>query len=263
MPWAVGTSLGIRHIKNWSRGSKPEGPLSFISLRHPMEWYAGSDLCINQQQILTPPPRASSTSPAFPAETLGVLIPAGHVSSESPRGRKTVQQKEETDTFSAVLLRCRKLRDSRSDGRSCRSPSGRFLRDGKPQLALRTRGWGGMQGRDAGSIPSLLWSFYGRSRRRRGSKARLWGVSSLLPQELLRALCRALPASSTSLCLAVRSRTTPGALGEQSLSNTGTWLCVQLLLWCSYSNLLGEKTAIRKTTPNLSSLMYLMSYVRP
>lgn len=73
----------------------------WFCLRDPTEWYAGSDLCVYQQQILTPSPWASSTSPAFSAETLPVLIPSGHTSSES--GREVVKQKEERDT----LLWCR------------------------------------------------------------------------------------------------------------------------------------------------------------
>lgn len=75
---------------------------SWSCLRDPTEWCTGSDLCVYQQQILTLPCWASSTSPAFSAEALGVLIPAGLTSSDSFCGREVVKQKEERDT----LFRC-------------------------------------------------------------------------------------------------------------------------------------------------------------
>lgn len=147
-PRAVDTRLGTRHIKGCSRGSKPEVPLSLICLRHPMEWYAGSDLCVDQQEILTPPLWASSTSPVFSAETLGVLIPAGHISSESPCGRKIVKQKEETDTFSAVLRQEAQRQPFRLQKLQVTERA--LLRDGKPQLAVHGAGC---------RLHALLWAF--------------------------------------------------------------------------------------------------------
>lgn len=197
-----------------------------------MEWYTGSDLRVNQQQILTPPPRASSTSPVFSAETLRVLIPAGLVSSESPHGRKTVKQKEETDTFSAVLFCCRRLKDSRSS----RSQSGHFLRDGKPQLPAH--------GAAAGcGLHSPLCTFIAAAGAAAAQRHGCCGPGTLLPREMLRrAVC-----ASTSLCPSYEELHNTRSTREQSLSIRDMWLSVhgsgmvlpQHVLW-------EKKAAIRK-----------------
>lgn len=186
-------------IQIWGPGAGAEGqklrflcPWSASDIKHPMEWYAGSDLCVNQQQTLTPLPCASSTSPVFSAETLGILIPAGHISSESPCGRKIVKQKEETDTFSAVLFLLQEAQ---------RQP----FRQQKLQVtewALPTRreatappctwGHGGMQ------APFPLLDFYCLSRRRCGSKvrarrARHPGAPGAAQTTLCSAPCAAIP----------------------------------------------------------------------
>lgn len=161
---AVHTSPETRHIKARSGVLQIEVPLSLILPQRcngvvRWLWF----MCISTANA--PPPWASSTSPAFSAEALSVLIPAGHTSSESPCRREVVKQKEERDTLFRccfVLLQEVKRQMSRQQKRQVTE---RALPMRREAIAPITRGCGGLQA----PFPPL--DFYCLTRRRGGSKA--------------------------------------------------------------------------------------------
>lgn len=139
-------------------------------------------MCISTANA--PPPWASSTSPAFSAETPGVLIPAGRTSSENPCRREVVKQREEGDTLFRccfVLLQEVKRQTSRQQKRQVTE---RALPMRREAIAPVTRGCDGLPA----PFPPL--DFYCFTRRCGGSKALVdWARHPAAREDVQTALC--------------------------------------------------------------------------
>lgn len=250
---AVHTSPETRHIKARSGVSQIEVPLSLIL---PQRWNSVVRwlwfMCISIANA--PPPWASSTSPAFSAETLGVLIPAGRTSSESPCRREVVKQKEERDTLFRccfVLLQEAKRQTSRQQKRQVTE---RALPTRREAIAPVTRGCGGLQA----PFPPL--DFYCLTRRCGSSKALVhWARHPAAREAVQTALCLVSGAAVKQKSLAEFRRAPampaegPGTPGAQPLGTRGMWL-KQCGSWAAVLQHLYKKKKSSWQTPKLPKM---------